>query len=183
MGSRSRLRTCPPAANPGRDRYGNTTWSYLYSQGRAHDPAGYKLLPTFAVLAPNWEVWHLLPNFQSASAGFLNGQTVMHPGPSDSDSAQNAVVRWRSPFAGTVKIELAIDNQAASGCPVAGNGVRWSLDQGTQALRSGTLAPSATTNVELTASVTAGESLYLVVEDNGNSNCDSTGVRLVIETQ
>ena len=39
------------------------------------------------------------------------------------------------------------------------------------------------TNQALDASVTAGESLYLVVEDNGDSNCDSTGVRLVIETQ
>ena len=172
----------PRPANPGRDRYGNTTWSYLYSQGRSHDPAGYQLLPTFAVIAPNWEVWHLLPNFQSASAGYINGQTVMHPG-GPANLPQNAVVGWRSPVGGTVKIELAIENHAASNCPVPANGIVWSLDQGTRSVRSGAVAPGAVTNQALDASVTAGESLYLVVEDNGDSNCDSTGVRLVIETQ
>lgn len=171
----------PRPANPGRDRYGNTTWSYLYSsQGRTHDPSSYQLLPTFSVLAENWEVWLILPNSQSASTGYSNGQMIMHPGPSN--TGQNAILGWRSPLGANVQIQAAVEMLGQSVCPVPANGVRWSLDQGARTLRSGTLAPGTVENLQLTTTVTAGETLYVVVEDNGNSNCDSTGIRLLIET-
>lgn len=172
----------PRPANPGRDRYGNTTWFYLYStQGRGHDPATYASLPAFAVLGENWEVWHVLPNSQSASTGFNNGSMILHPGPSD--GGQNAILGWRSPVAATVRIQLSIDiTFAQSVCPVSGNGIVWTLDQGARSLRSGTLLSGRVENVEATTGVAAGESLYFVVGDNGNSNCDSTIVRLSIET-
>jgi hypothetical protein len=40
-----------------------------------------------------------------------------------------------------------------------------------------------TANTELTASVATGETLYLVVNDAGDSNCDTTLVDLTVETQ
>jgi hypothetical protein len=172
----------PRPANPGRDRYGNSTWFYLYStQGRAHDPVTYAALPTFAVLGQNWEVWHLLPNAQSASTGFNNGQIILHPGPSD--GGQNAILGWRSPVASAVRVTLSIDITAGlSACPVSGNGVVWSLDQGARSLRSGTLLTGRIQNLELAATVSSGESLYLVVGDNGDSSCDATLVSMGIET-
>ena len=170
----------PRPANPGRDRYGNTSWFYLYA-GRAHDPGTYTLLPTFSVLAPNWEVWLLQPEFQSASVGFNNGQMILHPGPPM--PGQNAILGWRSPVAATVRIQAAIAVlQAAGACAVPANGVSWSLDRGAQTTRSGLLAPGEIVNLELTLTVAAGESLHLVVDDRNDSNCDSTGVRLSIET-
>jgi hypothetical protein len=173
----------PRPANPGRDRYGNTAWFYAYStQGRGHDPATYAALPTFSVLAPNWEVWLLAPNSQSASTGFSNGHMILHPGPSD--SGQNAILGWRSPVATEVRLDLSIDvGPAQSVCPVTGNGITWSLDQGARSLRSGTLLSGRIEGLEVTANIGVGESLYVVVGDNGDSNCDSTDVRLSIETR
>ncbi len=170
----------PRPANPGRDRYGNTVWSYRYSsQGRSHDPATYELLPTFSVRAPNWEVWLLSPDFQSASTGFSNSQMILHPSPSH--LGQNAILGWRSPLATTVRLQASLFRLHLD-CSVPANGVVWSLDQGNRSLRSGTLVDGTAENFELTLTVAAGESLYVIVGDNGDSNCDSTGVRLSIET-
>jgi hypothetical protein len=172
----------PRPANPGRDGYGNTVWSYRYSsQGRSHDPATYELLPTFSVLAPDWEVWLLAPNFQSASVGIVNSQMILHPSPSH--LGHNAILAWRSPIATTVRLQATLSRlHADADCPVPANGILWSLDQGNRSLRSGTLVQSTPENFQLTVPVAAGESLYVIVEDRGDSNCDSTGVRLEIET-
>lgn len=172
----------PRPANPGRDRYGNTAWSYRYSsQGRSHDPALYELLPTFSVLAPNWEVWLLAPNFQSASVGVVNSQMILHPSPSH--LGHNAILAWRSPLAARVRLQASLSRlHADADCPVPANGVVWSLDQGNRSLRSGTLVDSTPENFQLTVPVAAGESLYVIIEDRGDSNCDSTGVRLEIQT-
>lgn len=170
----------PRPANPGRDRYGNTVWSYRYSSlGRSHDPAAYELLPTFSVLAPNWEVWLREPNSQSASAGFNNSQMILHPSPSH--LGHNAILAWRSPLSTTVRLQASLYRLHLD-CPVPANGVVWSLDQGNRSLRTGTLVDGRPENFELRIPVTAGDSLYVIVEDNGDSNCDSTGVQLRIET-
>ncbi len=91
----------PRPANPGRDRYGNTTWFYLRSGTPAHEPADYHLLPTFAAINPTWEIWHSHTGgpFDSAgsSIGFSNNRMVMHPG--HFNLGQNAVLGWRSPVA------------------------------------------------------------------------------------
>lgn len=170
----------PRQANPGLDSYGNTTWSYLYSsQGRAHNPASYRPLPSFAVLGPNWEVWQLQPDFRSAAAGFSNGQTFMHPGPAS--PGQNAIVGWRSPLAGDIRIEASVSIERQSTCSAPANGVRWSLDQDAQTLSGGIVSAGGVANVARTATVAVGETLYLVVEDNGDPACDSTVVRFLIE--
>ena len=168
----------PRPANPGRDRYGNTSWFYLYG-GRTHDPATYKPLPTFSVLAPNWEVWLLSPNFQTASVGFNNGQMILHPGVPQ--PGQIAILGWRSPVAATVRVQAAI-SVVGPPCPVPANGISWSLDKGAETVRSGLLEPAGLDNFEQTLTIAAAESLYLIVDDRQDSNCDSTLVRLTIET-
>lgn len=170
----------PRPANPGRDRYGNAVWSYRYSsQGRSHDPSTYELLPTFSVLGSNWEVWLLAPNFQSASVGFNNSQMILHPSPSN--LGHNAILAWRSPFRASVRLEASLYRLHLD-CPVPANGVIWSLDQGNRTLRAGTLVDGTPENFQMTLTVAAGESLYVIVDDHGDSNCDSTGIRLTIET-
>ena len=67
-------------------------------------------------------------------------------------------------------------------CSVPANGVVWSLDQGNRTLRSGTLIDATEETFNLTLAVTAGETLYVVVGDNGDSNCDSTVVEFTVET-
>ena len=148
----------------------------------AHDPAIYRHLPTFAVLGQNWEVWLPLTDFQSASVGINNERIIMHPGPLIPGS--NAILGWRSPVSSPIRVQASIAAAPQGDCPAPANGIAWSLDQGARTLRSGTLAAGAQASFELPLlRVTSGESLYVVVEDDGDtSNCDSTFVQLVIET-
>jgi hypothetical protein len=168
----------PRPANPGRDRYGNSSWFYLWG-GRAHDPATYRLLPTFFVFNPTWEVWLLYEDFQSALVGFNNGELFLHPGPSP--PGQNAIVGWRSPLAATVRIQASI-SVIGPPCAVPANGILWSLDKGAETIRSGLLDPGGLENFELNVTVAVDESLYLVVDDRNDSSCDSTLARWSIET-
>ena len=170
----------PRPANPGRDRYGNTAWFYLYSShGRAHDPAAYELLPTFLVRGANWEVWHLPPDFAGGSVGFNNARMIFHP--STPDLGHNAILGWRSPVTATVVVYASLVRTHLD-YPVPANGVVWSLDQGNRSLRSGTLVDGTEATVDMTLAVTAGETLYVIVGDNGDSNCDSTVVEFTVET-
>ena len=174
----------PRPANPGRDRYGNSTWFYLFSGTPAHDPASYHALPTFAVLAPNWEVWHNSPGHPHETpggmTGFSNDRIIMHPG--HYNLGQNAVLGWRSPVASDVLVRLRIENDDRT-CGVPENGIFWSIDKGTTSIRSGFLGASGFTQMELTTSVSVGESIYVVVNDAGDSNCDTTLVDLTVETR
>ena len=175
----------PRPANPGRDRYGNSTWFYLYSGTPAHDPANYHGFPTFAVMAPNWEIWHSSPGNPTqtagSSTGVSNNRMIMHPG--HYNLGQNAVLGWRSPVETDVLVMARIANDDRV-CDVPENGVLWSIDKGGgNSIRSGFLAPSASTQLELTTSVSVGESLYVVVNDAGDSNCDTTLVDLTVETR
>jgi hypothetical protein len=172
----------PRPANPGRDRYGNTTWFYLYSGTPAHDPANYHLLPFFAVLAPNWEVWrNQADGLGGTGVGFNNNQIIMHPG--HWNLGQNAILSWRSPVAATIRLAASI-GPPANNCGGAPNWIAWSIDQGSRTLQSGVVALGGeSADTELTASVAAGEMLYLVINDAGDSNCDTTLVGLTVETR
>lgn len=173
----------PRPANPGRDRYGNTAWFYLYSETPAHEPGSYHALPTFAVLALNWEVWHNSPGHPHETpggmTGFSNNRIIMHPG--HWNLGQNAVLGWRSPVSSDVLLMARVENGAGT-CGVPENGILWSIDEGPTSIRSGFLGSTGSTQLELTTSVSVGESIYVVVNDAGDSNCDTTLVDLTIET-
>jgi hypothetical protein len=169
----------PRPANPGRDRYGNTVWSYRYSsQGRAHDPATYELLPIFTA-GPGHQIWLVEPDSRSASVGITSSEMILHPAPSH--LGHNAVLAWRSPLAATVRLEASLYRLQLQ-CAAPANGVVWSLDQGNRTLRTGTLVDGTPESFEASLTVAAGESVYVIIGDNGDYNCDSTGVRLSIET-
>ena len=67
-------------------------------------------------------------------------------------------------------------------CEVPANGVVWSIDHGAVTVKSGSLGLGQSTNRSFTVSVAAGESIFVVVNDAGDSNCDSTHVHLAITT-
>ena len=173
----------PRPANPGRDIYGNSTWFYLYSGTPAHDPGNYHVFPTFAVMALNWEIWHNglgNPNQTGSSTGFNNNRITMHPG--QYNLGQNAVLGWRSPVEAEVLVMARIESYDGV-CDLPENGVLWSIDKGADSIRSGFLAANGRTQLELTTFVSVGESLYVVVNDAGDSTCDSTMVDLTVETR
>ena len=172
----------PRPANPGHDIYGNTAWFYLYSGTPAHEPSDYHLLPNFVALNPTWEVWRRhYPDEAGPSIGIGDDWIVMHPG--HPNLGQNAVLGWRSPMAASVALSAAIATSAQSTCDVGANGVLWSIDQGSRTLLSGALGPGASENLELETTVALGESLYIVVNDAGDSNCDTARVQLAIHTR
>ncbi len=174
----------PRQQNPGRDRYGNTTWFYLYSPpDRVHDPSAYVVMPTFWTVTPGWETWVVQPFWASATVGFNNGQIVLQPG--KIDNRQFGGFEWRSPVAQTVHVVANLETQPPRTCNPGefGNGVVWWIDGGTQTLGTGTLAQGAAAHAELTTSVAAGDALYLIVGDNSDPPCDTTAVDFTVETQ
>ncbi len=68
-------------------------------------------------------------------------------------------------------------------CTIPTNGLRWSIDQGAATLRSGHLAVGEIAQVtQLSTTVTTGEPLYVVIDAEGDSNCDQTWVDFNVRT-
>jgi hypothetical protein len=175
--------TAPGGANPSRDTYGNTTWFYLYSGTVHHDPSDYHVLPYYTPIDAGTHQWHSTPETYGLPGVWVGGnwgQIGMRPG--TPNTGQNAILGWRSPLTGTVNVDATI-RAAETWCTDTGNGLTWSIDQGAATLRSGRLALGETATVsDLSTIVTTGGALYLVIDADGNSNCDFTLVDFVVET-
>ena len=104
---------------------------------------------------------------------------ILHPAPTH--LGHNAILAWRSPLAATIRVEASLYRLHLD-CSVPANGVVWSLDQGNRTLRTGKLLDGTPENFQASLTVAAGETVYIIVGDNGDYACDSTGVRLTIET-
>lgn len=171
----------PHPENPARDAYGNTAWFYLYSGTVAHDPSDYHVLPYFSLIAGIAQVWRstTMPFPSGTMVGWSAGQITMGPG--HYNLGQNGILGWRSPLTTTILVDAKIDHNQIE-CGVPANGIAWSIDQGNRTLRSGTLEPGATTNVNISVTVTKDESLYLIVDGRGDTNCDGTLVDLTLRT-
>jgi hypothetical protein len=158
--------------NPAADSYGNTVWSYLDSPSLTHDPTQYIPLPHFRAF--NSSAWEWDAGVRSDGSvitplvGVQGSQMSFHP-----DRDGFAVLAWRSPFAGKVNIGIGLRFpdpvvQAQS------NGIVWSLDRGNTTLKSDLLMPTGEAHAEVLVDVAVGDSFYLVIQNNGDSNWDST---------
>lgn len=182
----SDFKRAPAPANPGPDRYGNTTWFFMYSPSSAHDPATYRLLPAFVVIDPGWQVWRTDLNpfdpggHGGTGAGFSYSFLWMHPGQGP-NYGQNAIVGWRSPVSATVRMQANIRAHETH-CPGVADGITWSIDQGSKTLVSGALLPSQVAAPTITTPVAAGEMLYLITSGGVDTNCDGTLTTLTIQT-
>jgi hypothetical protein len=162
----------PRPENPGHDRYGNTTWFYLYSASKVHDPTLYLPLPEFHAFDSNNQAWNrgLTPDGFNVLplVGVASAEMVFHP---DRDSF--AVLGWRSPYTGTVSLDMQLRfpdpvTQAPS------NGVIWSIDRDGSTLQSQLLTPANQAHIAITLDVNTGDTLYLVIDNNEDSNYDTT---------
>lgn len=167
----------PNPENPGRDRYGNTTWFYMYSGTTAHDPSNYQVLPVFGVTDPTYQHWHIAE--ATPLVGWNGGQgLIMHPG----FFPENVILGWRSPITSSIRLHATISRNAAP-CPVAQNGIIWWIDQGATTLQTEPLAPGAIKTIDITTSVAAGDFLYLTINGDSDSACDTTYIDLTLMTQ
>jgi hypothetical protein len=173
----------PNAANPSRDMYGNTTWFYLYSGTVRHDPVDYHVLPYFTLIDAGTQEWHSTPETYGIPGVWVGGawgQISMRPG--TPTTGQDAILGWRSPLTGRVTVDATIRSNE-TWCTDEHNGLRWSIDQGAATLQSGHLALGETATITaLSTAVTTGEALYVVIDAEGNSNCDNTLVDFGVET-
>lgn len=165
--------------NPTPDGYGNSVWSYLYSPANTHDPTQYVPLPQFNNIDSSWRQWDMGLRADGTiitpMVGWNHGQMIFHP-----DRDGFAVLGWRSPFAGNVTITLGLRFpdpvlQAQS------NGIVWALDRGDATLKSDVLMPTTEAHAEVTADVAVGDVFYLVIDNKGESNWDTTvgGLRIL----
>jgi hypothetical protein len=176
------FRRAPHEENPGHDRYGNTTWFYLYSPVKLHDPTLYRSLPTLAIDGENqwWSFGFrtdhtIIPPLVGKNSGqqFM----VFHP-----DLGQFAILGWRSPYTGRVSVGLQL-RFADPAAQAASNGIGWSIDRGGATLQAQVLTPGNTAAWTTTLDVNTGESLYLVIDErDGDSRWDLTVGQFTVQT-
>jgi hypothetical protein len=171
--------TAPNEANPNPDAYGNLTWTYMWSDGRVHDPGLYRRFSHYTVVDASREQWdngdsHGTPFSPWPLVGFdRDGRRIfMHP-----YTGQFAVLGWTSPVNGAVDF----DGSFASIDPCS-RGIDWTIDNGPTIVLSGHLGGGQGQAFNGELAVTSGESLYFVVDPAPDDLCDTTAVTVTIKT-
>jgi hypothetical protein len=169
-------------------------WYFMESHALVHNPRIYRFLdqynaparPLTGIVIPDgFSCWQdetlILPdvcfNFNDTPVT-LEGFDVppktldMHPG-----TDRFAIVAWKSPLNGTVRIEGAFGDLHAA----CGNGVLWSVDRGSETLKAGDLPNGATQSFSLAdVTVTTNDVLYFIVDPKDDFMCDSTRLDVTI---
>lgn len=184
--------------NPFGDAYGHVrVWSLMSTPlgSVTHRPRVYRLLRTFHPNAATCGVPSIVSWSNSAGAPvvFMNlsnqtyhgttcgpGQvlrpsaTYVHP----SNAPAAVVIGWKAQVAGTYTITGGVADADCSG----GNGVRWFVDLQAVDIDGGTIDNCGTARFKagLTATVRRGESLYFIVDPNGEWTSDATRVKVTI---
>ena len=173
------MQVAPNQANPNPDRYGNKTWSYLWSSVRVHNPAQYRLFTHYTVVdafREQWDVGDVLvtpfPPRPLVGLDRPGGRIIMAPYP-----GAFAVLGWTSPVSGTIDVEGSIALPS-----LCSGGVDWTLDQGSTSALHGTLPGGQTQPFTGSLSVASGEMLYFVLDPGADDICDTVVVELQIRT-
>ncbi len=171
----------PNNRNPGPDAWGETTWSYLYSDTFAHDPATYHLFLKYEITDANRQSW-VLPGFVNlVVATVVSPQMlILHPwGGRVQGYGRNAVLGWRSPVTGRVTVTGTIRLPSLNECAV-GSGALWSIDKGATVLQSGALPAGGSASFNVAVDASLGESIYFVWDTGWDGNCDSGALELTV---
>lgn len=182
-------RSAPNQENPSRDRYGNPgVWSYLQSTSSGHNPSSYLLLPNFEGIdawkqqgmdgtSPDLHQAWTEPSVINAFVGLAtpDGEPqsmYLHP-------AVLAILAWTSPVDGGITISGVVARPQYP-CPDAHGGLLFSIERGATTLRAISLASGQRSAFNLTTSVSIGETMYLIVDSDGDAVCDLTSLQLRI---
>jgi len=174
-------------------RGGAPVWSVR--EGSTLDRDGlYPLLPSFSSTfgSEGIAAWHDssagCPNLPAVGVNTVGAPIPLCgasiPGDAaflDPDPAHSAVVAWTSTFNGTVNISYDGVVDLDGKC---GDGVGYFVDVGTRQLASVLLtANNSATLPPMKVQVTAGESLYFIVEPGGGdvASCDATQLAITID--
>lgn len=172
------FRFAPNQLNPSPDSYGNPdVWSYLRSTTAEHEPQAYILFPRFNGTA--WEERGLANLF--VSLGGPDQPITMHPW-SDGTTRKNAIIGWTSPIDGQVSISGHV-SRAQTSCDVSTGLIVFTVDQGSETLRTVRLRLGQGADFTATATVTQGEFLYFVVDADADARCDLTNLTLQVTSE
>jgi hypothetical protein len=100
--------------------------------------------------------------------GVFGSSIGFHP-----DSNRFAILGWRSPYTGTVAIEFTV-RLADPGAQSGGNGIVWSVDRGNSTLQTQALTYGYDEHAAITTDVTVGDQFYVVIDNRGDSDYDTT---------
>ena len=178
---------------------GNTTnplpggvWTLMYDNlGTTHNQANYVAFPVYSssyYIYPyafsNWTIQgstNILAgvaeqDFAVGSGQIRHGDIVIHP---NTDKA--VIVKWNSPISGKVSVSGAVlDVDGSCGT----NGIRWFFDKGNIVLMKGAVANGnhGMSFIQQNIPVSVGTALYFIVDSNGNQDCDTTKLDLMISS-
>lgn len=170
------------ARNPSADSYGNEgVWSYLVTATeQLHEPSAYTPLPDYGdqPLEEAWTdvSWRYLGVGVSKPDGIVRMMTYV-----GADGSFAPVLSWRSPMAGTVRMQGTV-SMAHRDCPARDDGVTFWVDREGETLESRRLLPESADVFDLAVDVEGGESLYFILDPGPSSDCDETDVELQITT-
>jgi hypothetical protein len=178
----------------------------MEASSRVHNPLTYRLLHDYHAPCDNWgpftasvvgagcwESANVVPDGNDQHSPFITVNFTYHPllfsnieFPARSillnpSPTQLAIVAWKSPIADTVHVAGSFTEFNAT----CGNGVHWSVDEGSKILASGNIASGGgLQSFDLSdITVTKGQALYFSVDSLGDIYCDEAIFNVTIAKQ
>ena len=181
--------SAPNQENPSRDSFGNPrVWRYMYSTSSSHDPTRYLLMPNFegeeawkqrgmdgtpSFLGEAWNEPALINAFVGLGAAEAGDAAIyLHPG-------AYAVLGWTSPVAGEVTIDGGVA-RPQDPCSEPSGDLLFSVDAGSQTLRTIGLDNGQRSDFSVSTTVGIGDTVYFVVDADGDAICDLTYLQVTI---
>jgi hypothetical protein len=171
-------RSAPNEENPSADRFGNAgVWRYMRGTSISHNPVQYILMPNYERDLPGFlgEAWSEPAMINVFVARLVADPSIyLHP-----TSGVYAILAWRSPVAGEVTIDGVVA-RPQNPCDQPSHGLLFSVDRGSETLRTMSLDLGQSTDFNLNTMVGMGDTVYFVVDADGDANCDLTQLRLTV---
>ena len=156
----------PDQVNPSPDSYGTPdVWRYMRSEGFAHDPNSYHLLPDYEQAGEKWTdavygihnlfVEHSQPRSMALLMGAWGGRSI--------GEGRNAIVAWTSPVNGRLRIDGSVQQKDLTECAL-GDGAIWSIYRDTESLLQAVIPVGESTAFAFSTNVRRGEILYFVLD-------------------
>jgi len=170
--------SAPNQENPSPDNYGNpNVWSYMRSTSSLHEPTNYILMPNYEVDWPGFlgEAWYEPAMINVVVAlQVADGSIYLHP-----TGGVHAILAWISPVVGEITID-AVVARPQKPCEAPSDGLLFSIDRGSETLRTMKLDLGQRTDLNLNTTVDIGDTVYFVVDADGDANCDLTQLQVTI---
>jgi hypothetical protein len=165
-------------------------WAFMQNTTGVHEPSNYTFLKKYSTsLKPSGSSYPMINWIGNGDQPYIGipsktynwrkiatkGVVHLHP----ADNGTQPIIRWRSPINGTISV-LGRVSDVDGDC---GDGVNWSLEQGSNVLQSGFIDGNGSVFSVQDLEVTKGTDLYFIVDMSDNHACDTTNLDMIITSQ